>query len=198
LEVGRYPRGIFGFRSFRLLSVCYVLSVITAITASIAFGSIRHSVFGLNPRVTYDVRVGGDVLLADVSPGPNGDISFDAPTCDPVRIVPRNQPHLAGVRTPATPRLEISLPAPNPTSGSFELRLRSDRQRQIRIQLVEVSAGRIVHEHLVALPSGESVVAVAVPDRVASGLILVRIEDGLDVAVRKLLLLRRCGAPEKR
>jgi hypothetical protein len=174
------------FPAFRLFC-CLFLS------ASVAHASIRHTVFGLNPGLTYDVYAGGELILSEATPTPSGDLTFTAPVSDPVRIAPNQALHLAEAACGEATGFAVSFPNPNPTTGSFALRIRIDRREQLRIRVIEASAGRQRFEERFALPPGEHLVRLAVPRHLASGLYLLCVEGGPTAIFRKLVILRDSG-----
>jgi hypothetical protein len=166
---------------------------IMAILPSIARSEIRHSVFGLNPRTTYDVYVQGCAVVLGAHPSPEGDITFVASSAGPVRVVPNDVPGLACAPSASLPGLGVSQPMPNPAEGSFEMRIGADHAGEIRLSLIEAATGRSRYTRNLAIPRGETLVRIAIPARLASGVYLVRVERGKDAVVRKLLLLH--GGP---
>ncbi len=107
------------------------------ILPSNARADIHHSVFGLNPRMAYDVYVGDLAVMVGVYPSPAGDLTFIASVADPVRVVPNGVPHLAGMPSSPARGLGVSPPMPNPTGGSFEIRIDADRARTVDAESVQ-------------------------------------------------------------
>ncbi|MBD3163354.1 MAG: T9SS type A sorting domain-containing protein [Candidatus Eisenbacteria bacterium] len=62
--------------------------LLLAASATHAWGTVRHYVFGLDRQTTYDVWQGDDLLAGSVAPGPAGDIAFQSQEVSPVSILP--------------------------------------------------------------------------------------------------------------
>jgi len=153
----------------------------------------RHSVFGLNPGLTYDVYVGGQKILSGASPTATGDLSFMAPVSDPVRLVPIESPHFAGAPASCAAGFAVSLPTPNPSTGAFTVRIRLESAENLRVRVIEAATGRQRHEERLHLSPGEHELRIALRGRVASGLYVVRVEVGDAAVAHKLLVLRDRG-----
>ncbi len=132
-------------------------------------------------------------MLLGAQPSPEGDITFVASASGPVRVVPNDVPGLACAPSASPPGLGVSQPMPNPTGGSFEMRIGADHAGEVRINLIEGATGRSRYTRTLAIPRGETPVRIVIPARLASGVYLVRVERGADAVVRKLLLLH--GGP---
>jgi hypothetical protein len=180
------------------LRLAVLLLIFLGTLPTITYASIRHSVFGLNPHLTYDVYVGDTAVLTEACPSPSGDLTFLAPSANPVRVVPNRVPFSADMPVSPDRGLGVAPPMPNPTGGSFEMRMGAEWAGEVRVSLIEGATGRARYAERFFLSGGETQLCMKVPEHLASGLYLVRVESGAKAAARKLLLLRDGGRSLKR
>ena len=155
----------------------------------VASESVRHFVYGLNPRFPYEVASAEDTLLTSGSVGPAGDLLFESRPGSSIRIL---------VPEPNPPREEqISIegrrgilgPCPNPARGTTRVVVTSDVAGEARFRMYGISGARRLLDLTARIDPGITPIQLDLPPRAAAGLYLIGIDLPWGRETCKILLL---------
>lgn len=180
-----------GRRSLRttLTLVASIICLLGLPAASIS-APMHHFVYGLEPRLRYEISLGKILILDDSLPDLAGSFHFESQGGTTVHIAVSGRDVDPLTYLPSDPVLRLEGPFPNPVRDRAEIIVTAEAAGAARFRLYDSLAGRVSLDVQTPLQKGRNSVWIEFPPRLGSGIYLLRADLPSETITRKVVFIK--------